>query len=464
MCVGVLSVGLGPGLDSMSPARSRRSASHAAGTHGWLPQKTGRPGLRRGGVGGYNLHSVPPNSPPDCGTVAHQPRAGCIRLVRQIGVISSIQDDRQVNRVFLMESRQLYAETLTHYSTEPLTTGPVYDPPLLQLALAGDVHLNAGPAGYPCSVCFKNVTSQGPSYLCTRCSHWVHSRSPGLRNTADSRKANGWICTACVTPQQPRASRPPPTMSDKTFNILQWNANGIGNKQTELSIFLEAHDVKVAVTQESKLTAKSRSPNIQNYTPVRQDRRQGPGGGLLFFIHNSISFNRKPQSTKSKNDPHLEELTIIIAMDNTELLIINVYISSGSFCNGRYSLPIDHLLIGTDSVVIGDFNAPHSRWHSGTTDTRGNQLADSISISSMAVLNTDSPTRFPGNADPSSPDVSLASASLITSSEWQTHITMSSDHLPILIGLQTTATSSHARHRTYINSKKADWTGYRQEI
>ena len=73
VCVGVLSVGLGPGLDSMSPARSRRSASHAAGTHGWLPQKTGRPGLRRGGVGGYNLHSVPPNSPPDCGTVAHQP-------------------------------------------------------------------------------------------------------------------------------------------------------------------------------------------------------------------------------------------------------------------------------------------------------------------------------------------------------------------------------------------------------
>ena len=77
VCVRVFSVGFGPGLDSMSPARSRRSASHAAVTHGWLPQKTGRPGLRRGGVGGYNLHGVPP----DCGTVAHQPRAGCIRLV-----------------------------------------------------------------------------------------------------------------------------------------------------------------------------------------------------------------------------------------------------------------------------------------------------------------------------------------------------------------------------------------------
>ena len=63
VCGRVFSVGFGPGLDSMSPARSRRCASHAAGTHGWLPpQKTGWPGLRRGGIDGYNLHSLP-----DCG-------------------------------------------------------------------------------------------------------------------------------------------------------------------------------------------------------------------------------------------------------------------------------------------------------------------------------------------------------------------------------------------------------------
>ena len=275
------------------------------------------------------------------------------------------------------------------------------------------MHPNPRPSRYPYSVCFKNVTSQGTSYLCTRCSHWVHSRCYGLLNAADYCKDNGWICTACMTPPRPRAPTPPPspthtpTMSDKSFNILQWNANGIGNKQTELSIFLEAHNVKVAAIQESKLTAKSRSPNIQNYTLVRHDRRQGPGGGLLVFIHNSVSFTRKSLSTTSKNDPHLEELTISIAMDNTELLITNVYIPPASSCNGRYSPPIDHLL-------TGDFNAHHSLWHSGTTDSRGNQLADSVSISSFAVLNTDSPTRLPGNADPSSPDVSLASASLIT--------------------------------------------------
>ena len=149
---------------------------------------------------------------------------------------------------FFMESSQLYTVTPTHYSTEPLTTGPNYDPLLLLLALIGDVHPNPGLSRYPCSVCFKNVTSQGTSYLCTRCSHWVHSKCSGLRNAADYRKANGWVCTACMTPPWPRAPTSPPspthtpTMSDKSFNILQWNANGIGNKQTERQWYRQQTD------------------------------------------------------------------------------------------------------------------------------------------------------------------------------------------------------------------------------
>ena len=59
VCESVFSVGFGHGLDLMSPARSRRSASHAAGTHGWLPKKTGWPGLRGGG---YNLHCGTPTT------------------------------------------------------------------------------------------------------------------------------------------------------------------------------------------------------------------------------------------------------------------------------------------------------------------------------------------------------------------------------------------------------------------
>ena len=46
VCKRVVVLVCGHGLDSLSPAMSRRTASHAAGSHGWLPQKTGWPGRR----------------------------------------------------------------------------------------------------------------------------------------------------------------------------------------------------------------------------------------------------------------------------------------------------------------------------------------------------------------------------------------------------------------------------------
>ena len=45
-----------------------------------------------------------------------------------------------------------------------------------------------------------------------------------------------------------------------------------------------------------------------------------------YLFITQVNFTRKSLSTMSKNDPHLEELTINIAMDNTELLITHMYI------------------------------------------------------------------------------------------------------------------------------------------
>ena len=91
-------------------------------------------------------------------------------------------------------------------------------------------------------------------------------------------------------------------------------------------------------------------------------------------------------------------------------------------------------------------------------------MDDSINGSNYGILNWNSPTRVPPNAEPSSIDVSLASTSLITSCSWQTLSTLSSDHLPILIRLQMKTTSTPGLHRTYVNLKKANWDRYRQEV
>ena len=163
---------------------------------------------------------------------------------------------------------------------------------LLLSALAGDVHPNPGPPRYPCSVCFKNVTSQGTSYMCTRCSHWVHSRCSGLRNVADYRRANGIGNKQDGTKHLPRGA--------------QRQSGGHSGVQAHGTIEKSQHP--------------GLHPSTTGSTP--RPRRRLP----VFKISNSVSFTCKPLSTTSKNDPHIEELTISIAMDNTELLITNVYI------------------------------------------------------------------------------------------------------------------------------------------
>ena len=107
-------------------------------------------------------------------------------------------------------------------------------------------------------------------------------------------------------------------------------------------------------------------------------------------------------------------------------------------------------------LIVGDFNTHHSAWYLSSTDTRGTQLENMITGSNFGILNWDSPTRLPGNANLSSPDVSLASASLITYTNWQTKTKLGSDHLPILISVQMDLNINPIPHRTSFNLKKAN--------
>ena len=148
-----------------------------------------------------------------------------------------------------------------------------------------DVQPNLVPATkYPWSVCAHNVTSRGVSYQCNRCSGWVHAKCSGLLNAAQYRRSSDWACGPCSTSPPPTPTPPTDQNSDdSTFNVLQLNANGIGNKLTELWVVMENNKVKVAVIQESKLTPKSKNPCIQNYTTARKDCPRGQGGGLLIY-------------------------------------------------------------------------------------------------------------------------------------------------------------------------------------
>ena len=202
------------------------------------------------------------------------------------------------------------------------------------------------------------------SYLCNRCSGWVHSKCSGLQNAAEYRRIKDWACSCSSTPTLPTPLPLPPSIpihdvDGNPFTIMQFNANDIGNKLTELGQFLERHNVKVAVIQVSRFSSNSRTPSINNFTTVGKDRRQGQGGGLLTLIHKSINFSRIPESPDTLVEPHLEELTITVTLGDTELIITNVYIPQTRSCAGGYLPSLDHLMTTTDTLILAYFNAHH---------------------------------------------------------------------------------------------------------
>ena len=140
---------------------------------------------------------------------------------------------------------QFAAAKLTHYSTMPHRPSD-YSRPRQRLLLSGDGHQNPGPATmYPCSVCTSNVTSRGVSYMCNRCSGWVHSKCSGLKNAAEYRRIKNWACISCSSPPTPQIPKPLPSPATTKasdgdpFTIRQFNANGIGNKQVEQALVQE---------------------------------------------------------------------------------------------------------------------------------------------------------------------------------------------------------------------------------
>ena len=167
------------------------------------------------------------------------------------------------------------------------------------------------------------------SYLCKRGFGWyIHSvlvfktqRSTDELSTGHATVAFPQTRTHPPTlpkPQPISSSIPTQAVDGNSFAIMPFNANGIRNKLTSLGEFLERHNVKVTVIQQSKLSSNSKPPSINNFTTVRKDRCQCQGGGSLSLIHKSINFSRKPESSETLVEPHLEELTITATLGNTE--------------------------------------------------------------------------------------------------------------------------------------------------
>ena len=254
----------------------------------------------------------------------------------------------------------------------------------------------------------------------------------------------------------------PPDSNNTNLNLLQINLNGIKGKISELLHLMSTNNIHIAAIQETKLTEKSNINVTQDYKLIRKDRGRNKGGGLAFIIHHSINFDKLATPDSLKDDPHLEELSISIPGQENTLHFRNIYIPPVSSCGQDYTPPINNIFdnLGDTAIVVGDINAHHQNWlNSASDDARGNLISDKIQNSNFGILNEDTPTRVTSNCS-SSPDISLATSSILPSCTWSTKISLGSDHLPIFISLSTNIKTTKAPKRTFINFEKADWPGF----
>ena len=142
-------------------------------------------------------------------------------------------------------------------------------------------------------------------------------------------------------------STPTPT---NCLRLMQWNANGISGKITELLTFLYSNN---ATIQETKLTNKTKPLRTPQWAAVRLDRHKNKGGGLLLLIKDTTPFVDNTAALPQSTFPHLEQQGISITMPNRQQLHIhNIYIPSRSSYSAGHNASIAHLSATTKCRLL----------------------------------------------------------------------------------------------------------------
>ena len=282
-----------------------------------------------------------------------------------------------------------------------------------------------------------------------------HSSSPDSSHSSSPKSSSDNDSTSRLTPPRP-----------KNLKILQININGLRNKTTELNLLVKSTKPEIITVQETKLNSKLKTPDIPNYSSIRKDRTTDGGGGLMTYIHHSITFT---EITTPNNNNQIE--TIVTKLDTTPPLhITNCYIpprTDTTIIDDQNNTSLFNQLFNfTNNIITGDFNAHHHSWHSPTNDHRGITINNIINNSTHTIINDNKPTRLPPQThlqrqQPTSPDLTILPTHLTQNSTWTTLQQLPSDHLPIITTafITTKQNRSHKR-KTFTNYNKALWKDF----
>lgn len=185
--------------------------------------------------------------------------------------------------------------------------------------------------------------------------------------------------------------------NNASLKVLQWNCQGLRGKLASLQFI--AQDYDLLCIQES-LLQESNKLSLKGFRIIRRDISGPSLRGICTCIRADIPF-----SIFGLDDivhPSIEALGIVIYVDDSPCLLVNVYRHPGQ--NTPHSV-LDKLFSYQHkfpyTLFLGDFNAHHIYWFNSYDDGPGRSLARSIDSHSLVILNTDHPTLVlpPGSRD-----------------------------------------------------------------
>lgn len=165
------------------------------------------------------------------------------------------------------------------------------------------------------------------------------------------------------------------------------------HKRHYLRLFLDQHKPDILMLAEHRLSPRH-VLEFRGYSVFRQNRNAGRGGGTAILIRDSFRCER-----------------VALDLGNIENTCVRVFRSNGSPMTvvAAYLRPRDSMCIEqfdclgvaarSGDVILGaDFNARHSAWGGGVTDTKGRVIFDFLlTCPDLEIRPTNGPTRIDGD-------------------------------------------------------------------
>lgn len=212
------------------------------------------------------------------------------------------------------------------------------------------------------------------------------------------------------------------------LRLLNWNANGLREKKSTFTAFLNRHGIDIACVSETHLrnTDKFKIPNFRIY---RQDRNTHfASGGVAIFIKRNLSHH----SILLPPIPDIEAVCIQLLQQNNKVIkIISAYKQP---CKRLNPLSIQRLFEDTKpTILLGDLNCKHESWGCHTTTPNGRRLLQASIDYGIQVIAPQEPTYYSFNPTVNPDILDIALIKNCTAPLYMQPLPeLDSDHCPVI--------------------------------